>query len=146
MRMPPTRMKSWRRALGLALCAYFTTLNAAIHVLHTDGADHLVPCPSKAARGTGPDSTSGALMRRAESGCRDHGHTEIDDQSPRQCKDTPGICLACLYAKNCLGALPQLGAPTIPPVPIERPVTPSTMPVVSERRSPALPRAPPAST
>ena len=139
-------MKIWRRALGLALSAYFTTVNAAVHVLHTDGADHLAPYPSKAARGTAPDTTSGALMRRAESSCRDHGHTEIDNQSPRRRKDAPAVCLACLYAKNCLSALPQLEAPTIPPVPIERPATSSTMPVVSERRSPALPRAPPAST
>jgi len=52
MRTPLNRMKSWRRALGLALSVYFITLNAAIHVLHTDGADHLVSYPSKAARGT----------------------------------------------------------------------------------------------
>jgi hypothetical protein len=145
MRTRINRMRNRRRALGLALCAYFATLNAAVHILHTEGADHLVACPNKAARGTAPDSTSGALMRRADSSCRDQRHAEIGSQPPRQCRDAPATCLACLYVKNCLGALPQFGVSVVPPVSIERPATSSTIPAVSERRSPALPRAPPAS-
>ena len=127
MKSSPASIRGWRRALGLSLCAYFAALSVAVHGLHTDAPGHRDSCAARAAAECADDHTQ--VTADTHSGC---------------CDDAARACLACLYLKSCVGGPAQPVrhlAPDISPTPlaaVEAVVT------LAERRSPAVPRAPPA--
>ena len=123
-----SHVKCWHRVLGLALCAYFVTLNAVVHVLHTDSADHVI------SRSAGAEHT----------GDIDAWVVPADRCSPK-CDDALGTCPACLYLESPLSSFPKLDTSVTPPALPEQPAVPETRPFRSDQRSPAFPRAPPTS-